>query len=154
MITIERTTDADYIKSVITNTSVYRDMVDDTAPLHPEIYHAPTAESLGGIFLKVICNGIDSGFFWLKPDGEGYEVHTALLPNCRGRNALLAGTKGILWTWLNTKARFLGSYVWSDAPHVAWFCKQMGFIAQSTKLWHNTRGHKPVYRTYFKLQHN
>jgi hypothetical protein len=150
VITIEPTTDEDYIKSVFLNPKIYAKISDDSCSDQSKLdFHA--AMSIPGFFLKALVDGVEAGCFWLVDKGESCEVHTALLDNCRGRTAINLAKEGIRWVFSHTEKKSITSYAWSDSPSVAWFCRAVGMTQQNTEKWPATRGGKSVNITYFKI---
>ncbi len=125
-ITIEKTTDEAYIKSVFLNPTIYSEMKDDSCPDNPEAVGAAFIRTIPGFFLKVIVGGVPAGAFWLIWKGETVEAHTALLQNCRGRCAINATKAAIRWVFENTGAKAITSYAWSDSPLASWLCRAVG----------------------------
>lgn len=153
MITIEKTTDDDYIKSVLFDPQISQSMRDDSVP-DPEKLRHVNILAIPSIFLKVLYNGVAAGLFWMIPKGDTFECHTALLPNCRGRCAIRAAIAAKDWIFNYTTAREITSYAWSDSPEVAWFCRAIGMRKLHTAPWPNTRNGKPVDITYYAIGRN
>lgn len=151
MITVDPTTDENYIKSVFLNPSIYASMKDDSCPSDPAVLWKWNAVSSGSIFLKVLIDSIPAGVFWLVWKGKALEAHTALLENCRGRTAIDATKKALEWVFKNTKAKAVTSYAWSDSPVVSWFCRAVGMTKTHSKPWPSKRDGKPVKIHYFKI---
>jgi hypothetical protein len=150
-ITVEKTTDESYIKSVFLNPAIYADMKDDSCPDEPEVLGHANIMSIPGFFIKALVGGVPAGAWWLIWKGDEVEAHTALLDNCRGRDAIRATKAAIEWVWANTKAAAITSYAWSDAPAVNWFCRAVGMAPTTTAPWPSTRCGHAVTITYFKI---
>lgn len=150
-ITVERTTDEAYIKSVFLNPTIYDAMRDDSCPVEPSALQQTAIMSVPGFFLRALIGGRPVGCWWLIWKGESVEAHTALLPECRGRDAVEATRKAIAWVFANTPARTITSYAWSDAPAVKWFCRAVGMHSTETRKWHATRHGKPVDISYYEI---
>lgn len=150
MLTIEPTTDSSYIQSVFTNLTIYSAMKDDACPACPD-FAFPALATLGGVFLKVMKDGADAGVFWFRPSGKNMEAHTALLQNCRGRDAIQAARMAVEWIFRNTDTSRITSYAWSDAPAVSWFCRKVGLTHTHVEPWRNTRNGQPVNMAYFQI---
>lgn len=151
MITIEPTTDESYIKSVFLNPEIYASMKDDSSPSDPAALMDRDVMGVPGFFLRVLKDGVACGVFWLVDKGGPVEAHTALLPSCRGRDAITATKAAIRWVFDNTKATAIRSYAWSDAPAVAWFCRAVGLHAERIEPWPSTRNGKTVQIQWFNL---
>lgn len=151
-ITVEPTTDEQYIKSVFLNPAIYRQMSDDSCPSDPSSLQATNIMAIPGFFLRALVDGVPAGVWWLIwKDGDKVEAHTALTDICRGRAAIDATRKAIQWVFDNTEASAITSYAWSDSPAVAWFCRAVGMGRRDTKPWPNTRSGKPVDITYYSV---
>ena len=102
MITIERTTDIEYIKGCVT---------------HPKIWEHSSDDGSGKA--EDYCPSIAEGVYWLMPCEDGqrlgvfllyphnficYEVHTCLIPEAWGRSVECTLT-GIAWMFSNTPCR-------------------------------------------------
>lgn len=56
-------------------------------------------------YLLEVQNGQDVGVWCFEPDAEhGYLMHTAMTPECRGRDAVKSGLSAIRWLYENTDA--------------------------------------------------
>lgn len=150
-ITVEQTTDEPYIKSVFLNPAIYGSMKDDSCPESPMILQGVDIKAVPGFFLKACVDGVPAGAWWFVWKGENVEAHTALLENCRGRDAIRAGRMAIAWVWQHTGAKAIQSYAWSDAPAVHWFCRAVGLKAGDTAPWPNTRNGATVDITHFSI---
>lgn len=150
-ITVEPTQDELYIKSVFLNPTIYADMKDDSCPSEPTMLGGVDLKAIPGFFLRVLMGNKAVGCFWLIWKGENVEAHTALLPACRGRNAIRATRQAIAWVFEHTGAKAITSYAWSDSPAVAWFCRAVGMVETHSEPWPSTRGGKSVDISYFKI---
>ena len=151
MIYIKLTTDKVYIESIFMNPDITNQMRDDASKDLTGEHIMLGLEKLGGFFLKVIKDGTDAGLFWLRPLHDGFEAHTALLPSCRGKDAVKATRMAIAWVFEHTEIPYISSYAFSDSPSVSWFCRAVGMEPVKTEPWSSTRNGKPVDITYFKI---
>lgn len=149
VVTVEPTQDLEYVESVFLSPAIYRQMSDDSCP--PAESLAGAFGLLGGMFMKCLVNGVPCGAFWLRDKGDDMEVHTALLENCRGRNAIRAAKSLTDWVFGNTDHQRIVSYSWSDSPAVAWFCRACGMTPTTTENWPSTRNGMPVEVTHFQI---
>ncbi len=150
MITVEPTTDTDYMQEVISNPKVYQDTKDDSLPPSPAFVDFQGLMEAGVVFLKAIRDGISAGIFMFVPKGRGvYEAHTILLPNCRGSAAIKAARAAVSWMFGRTICREVRSYSFSDTPAVQWFAKAVGLHEISRQPHPSTRGGKPVEMIYY-----
>lgn len=151
MIEIKLTTDMELVKSIFLHPTILERMSDDSVPKDISGVFMDGLRKVGGFYLKVIMDGAVCGLFWLRPTQEGLEAHTALLPSCRGKDAVKAARMAIKWVFDHTETPLISSYAWSDSPAVAWFCRAVGMSPFRTEPWPNTRNGKPVDITYFKI---
>lgn len=152
MISVEPTTDEQYIKSVFLNPTIYAQMKDDASPSDPAVLAGADIKSIPGFFLRALIDGVPAGVWWLIWKGDAVEAHTALLPECRGARAIKATKMAIQWVFDNTNASAITSYAWSDSPAVAWFCRAVGMTKTETKPWPATRNGVPVDISYYAIQ--
>lgn len=151
VITVDKTTDESYIKSVLLNPTIYAEMKDDSCPQEPTILCDLDIKAIPGFFLRAMVDGVPSGVLWMIWKENKVEAHTALLPSCRGRSAIRAAKAAIQWVFENTKADAITSYAWSDSPSVAWFCRAVGMKPYRTEVWPNTRNGHAVDITYYNI---
>lgn len=150
-ISVEPTTDYQYIESVFLNPTIYDQMRDDSCPADPASLRGTDITRIPGFFLRALVGNIPCGVWWLIWHGDKVEAHTALTEQCRGRAAIEATKKAIAWVFANTEAEAITSYAWSDSPAVAWFCRAVGMSKNETKAWPSTRNGKPVSITYYSV---
>lgn len=103
MITLERTTDLEAIRAIMTSETIYPQITDDFSP-GPEEFRPPESPLIWYVLAK---DGEEIlGLFMFVPrNGVCFEVHNYLLPNSWGERAKEAG-KGVLeWIWKNTECR-------------------------------------------------
>lgn len=150
MITIDRSYDVGLIDSIIRNPSIYASMTDDSSPSDPL-----SVTVLGvidrAIFLMVRMDEIIAGCFMLETDDKSFMAHTALLPVCRGRNAIRAGRAMLHWVFANTECQEVSSYSFSDSPHVSWFAKAVGLHEIGVEDYPKSRKGIPVSITKFSI---
>jgi hypothetical protein len=150
-ITVDQTTDESYIKSVFLNPAIYQSMKDDSCPESPAMLADRDIKSIPGFFLRALVDGVPAGVWWLIWKDDKLEAHTALLGNCRGRDAIRATRLAIEWVWKNTGANAITSYAWSDAPAVSWFCRAVGMLPTESRPWNATRNGLSVDILYFSI---
>lgn len=151
-ITVEPTTDEQYIKSVFLNPAIYDQMRDDSCPSDSSSLRDTNIMDIPGFFLRAMLDGIPCGVWWLIWKDDKVEAHTALTDKCRGRLAIEATKQAIEWVFSHTEAQAITSYAWSDSPAVAWFCRAVGMSKDNTKAWPNTRSGKPVSVSYYSVK--
>lgn len=151
LISVEKTDDMDYVSLILCDSSMRKSMIDDSC--QSDVSKIVDAiKKMPGFFLSASVNNHKAGIWWLRwiSDSE-VEAHTALLPACRGRSAIIATKEAISWVFENTQATKISSYAFSDSPKVDWFCRAVGMSQSETKDWPNTRDGKPVKITYFTI---
>jgi hypothetical protein len=95
---IERTYDYDLAKAILAHPSVYAWMVSDGAPAPQDVQI-----DVSGFTYYLLVKTDDGellGMFIVVPyrnTSVTWEVHTCLLPCCRGANAVLAYHAGVQW---------------------------------------------------------
>ena len=140
MITIHPTDNMDFVSDVISNENIYEGMCDDSCPKNPLELNFSALSGNGNVFLEVDVNGKPGGlFFFMKKENNVYEVHTALLPNCRGKNAVDAGRMSAEWAFNNLPCNEIISYSLSDSPQVLIFAKIIGMEEVSRSMNAHTR---------------
>ncbi len=78
--------------------------------------------------LLVSLAGKPAGCFVLDSRGDGlFEVHTMLLPSCRGADALAAGKQAIQSAFQLPGVEKLVSYCPAHLPEVYWYARMCGF---------------------------
>lgn len=157
MITVEQTTDIAYLDQVMHDPRISAAMTDDNYPDPTKFSIAPAMEKYPSLFLKVLVDGTPAGWFWFRDDPSSpftLEVHTALLPNCRGRAALQAGQNAMDWVFGHTPCQLLTTFAWTDDPAPAWFADHMGFDRVGQEPYPCTRRGKPVDIIHFSFPRN
>ena len=101
VIQFELTQDAALIKRIITDPEVYPMVSDDGSPA-PEDFQPVIAPNV--LYVLVRIEGTIAGLWILLPSNSFcYEIHTVLLPWCRGRRAFEAAKQLGPWLWENTR---------------------------------------------------
>ncbi len=100
MMRISETLDADAIKRIVTDPAVYPMVTEDDSPSIEE-YEPPMADCV--TYLLVEDDGMQGVFALIKKSSAVVELHTCLLPCCRGKRALEAVKLMIDHVWANTK---------------------------------------------------
>jgi hypothetical protein len=115
-IAVERTQDAAYVDEVTKTLEVWIDVIDDTTPPREQFTLAPLVANEAHVFLRVEHEGAPAGYVAFYRMGYGgYEMHTVLLPNCRGAAALRAGWTAVAWLFEHTEAKGIRTYVFEHA---------------------------------------
>lgn len=112
---IERTTDADLVRSVVTHPEIYPFISDDHSPA-VEDYAPPVADGI--YWLACYSGNALAGLFMAHPwNGITYEIHTCILPAFRGVRAREATAAVLAWIFSNTNCLKLVTHVpvWNEA---------------------------------------
>ncbi len=97
---IERTRDEQLIRQIATADGVWEHVHDDQYGNKAD--YTPLMDERV-IYLLASEGTLVMGMFMLMPqNGITAEVHTCMLPHCRGRDALEAAWLATEWTWANT----------------------------------------------------
>lgn len=97
---IERTTDSQLIRSVITHQAIYPYISDDGST-SPEDYEPVIDDSL--YWLAVLDGQQTAGLFLVHPwNCATVEIHTCVLPAWRGAKARVAAALVLTWIFTNT----------------------------------------------------
>lgn len=102
---IERTTDAEFVRRVLTDPAVWP-LVSDDYSGSPEEYD-PTAAVTNPLsyYLVPLRNGERIGFFSFHPaNGITYEMHSAIIPAHQG-HSIWSCRSAIFWMFEHTRAR-------------------------------------------------
>ena len=100
MITVERTLDYELVRRIVTHPKIYCHIADDGSPAAADWR---PIESDAVVYLLVLSDEQPAGVFTLVPQNRVcYEVHTCLLPDIWGPDALIASGKAMRWMFANT----------------------------------------------------
>jgi hypothetical protein len=135
-ITVEPCVDTKYIDDVFAHPDVKSKIGCDR---HPEMPSALLVMSVpGAVFLKISANGVPAGGALLWEVNGRAEVHTALFPNLRGRDAVKAGRQALDWVRANKPWTVLHSSTFTNRPEVIWFALHCGFTRGATEPFFDT----------------
>ena len=151
-IRIEQTRDLKLVDQIVNDPKVYAGIADDKTPKRGELTMANIVQDPRNIILAVHGDEKLVGCFILLARGVGvYEVHTCLLPACRGRDALTAARRGMDYMFMRTDAGMLCSYSWSSAPAAGLFARLAGMVEDWKKPAATTVKKKPVDVTRYSI---
>jgi RimJ/RimL family protein N-acetyltransferase len=133
MYTFEWTQDRERVRTVMTHPAIYDGIRDDSAP-RAELFKP----DLGGRFLYLSVRDDDDllGLFVFEPRNEVcWEVHTCLLPHCRGVRALAVYRAGMEWVRRETTCRKILGNIQPENRGALWVAKRAGLneIGVNTK---------------------
>lgn len=146
---IERSTDSDYLESLIA--VLHAGLTSDQYPadygIGTRLLHAD-----GSIFLVASINGARcGGFFLVREDGR-LMVHTMLVPPARGAIAVRLGRLGLEWLWANTEANALYGHCFNDRKDVVLFARACGVHPCCEYEDGSTVNGKPVANILLKIE--
>jgi len=112
MIHIERSTDYDLVRAILTQPSIYPQIADDLSPAAAD-YRPLESDA---IWYAVVWDDNELLGLWMLVPQNGicWEIHTALLPHARGPRAYKAAALMQQWVWRNTPCRRLITNVPAD----------------------------------------
>jgi len=123
MITLERTSDLELVKKIVTDARIWQQMSDDFAPAREE--YNPPAD--GAVYVLALEDGEPKGCWILVPRSAiRLEIHTCLLPSLRGRKALEAALLMAEWIWQNTACESLVTEIPETNKAALWFARRSG----------------------------
>ena len=100
MVTIERTSDIDTIKSIVCHDDIYPFISDDYSPLATD-YEPIIDDSIYWLLIK--NSGVLCGLFMIhQSNGITCELHTCVLPEHRGSKTILYTKNLFDWVFSNT----------------------------------------------------
>jgi RimJ/RimL family protein N-acetyltransferase len=109
MVTIERTSDIDMIKSIVSHNDIYPFISDDYSPLATD-YEPIIDDSIYWLLIK--NSGVLCGLFMIhQSNGITCELHTCVLPECRGSKTTLYTKKLFDWIFENTQFKKVITHV-------------------------------------------
>lgn len=130
--TVSENRDLDAITAVMRDPDVYAGCANEKTPPVDEISSAAMLRDFNSIALRAEDGSGLGGYFICVAKGYGiYEVHTMLLPACRGARAVAAGRAGCDWMFTQTDCEKLTSF--SRAKHVTAFARMVGFGIDFTR---------------------
>lgn len=130
MIRLATKEDRDLVNSIFNDPAVIEHICDDASSGNRPFDFGPlmgTPESAGPFFLT---NGSTAVCFLMPMNGTTLDLHSAILPSSRGKQAIQIGHEVIRWIWENT--RYIKLLTWipaSNVPAYA-FARKCGFAVE------------------------
>lgn len=133
---------------------------------HPSIYPFIRDDSINGFVdcavlddsnsrrLRLLVDGREAGFALLMRRDDGYELHSGMLPEFRGRTAIAAGRAVIDWVTKQNLCDRLTTWAWANARHVLMVTRVLGFKEEARDDWPNPVNGQHVQRVLFSLSIN
>jgi hypothetical protein len=141
--------DVDLLDGIIRNSAVYPFVSDDACPAPDDFTCRSLVEDEKNIFVLVYDDFAPVGCFAFL----GNELHTCMLLECRGRNAVDAGNQAIAYFFEKTGAVEVTSFAFEEMPQTLWYAKALGFQRDGEPFKHTqTRGGLPLTRINFKKE--
>lgn len=152
LISLQPSNDNEFFNRVVNHPEISPFVRDDSVV--GDIDCSPLNDS-NSVRFKILADGVDAGFFILirKLAGE-YELHSGLLPQYRGCNAVSAGRAIIAWARDSGICSRLTTWAWEHARHVLLITRRIGFQEQSREDWPNTVHGQRVRRVLFSINFN
>lgn len=122
---IEQTTDAQWIKSVVTHKAIWPHVSDDAATA--ESYQPPL---IGVMWLEALDDA-SLGLYLVHPHNcVTYEIHTCLLPNAWGDKAKQAAKLVLDWIFANTPCQKVITHVPETNTLALRYAKRAGMVVE------------------------
>lgn len=132
MIRLATQDDRDLVNSIFNGPTVIEHICDDASSGDRPYDFGPlmgTPESKGSFFLT---NGETAVCFLMPMNGTTLDLHSAILPEARGKQAIQIGKDVIQWIWENTRYIKLASWIpVANVPAYA-FARKCGFVVEGT----------------------
>lgn len=148
---IEQSHDMAFMTRMVNHPSIYPFIRDDSITGHVDCCVLNDSNSRS---LRVMVDGQEAGFALLMRQGDGYELHSGLLPGFRGRIAIEAGKAVIDWVTKHNLCDRLTTWAWANARHVLLVTRILGFKEESRDDWPNPVNGQRVQRILFSLSIN
>lgn len=127
MITFERTTDDDLIKSIRTHPKIWPAFADDFTAAPEASYSALDTTQIGHLLVKY--DGVLAGMFIFIPHNRiCWEIHTCLLPDFWGRKAFEIASALAAWVWKETSCMKVFTVVPAYNRTALAFSRRAGFV--------------------------
>lgn len=143
--------DKTYVEWLMFHDEIYPFISDDKSKDIPREDIIKAINSPVFEVIRVFDGATPCGAFVLEVSGDEAEMHTLLLPNCRGAKAIEAGKKMIEYMFQKRGIRRVFGFCFSDCKAAIWFTKKIGLKFESEVPHHNTRGGKSVNRVNFSI---
>lgn len=151
-IEIVPTRDWEWMDTVMRNPEMYARTSHDGTPAADQLSMKVVVEDPRNAFLQVLRNGEPGGFFMLLNKAPGiYEVHTNLLPECRGLDGVKAGCLGRDFMFIHTDCRRLTSLCPEWIPESVKYAEACRFHQDFTREAYWTREAKPQGVTFVSI---
>lgn len=135
MLHLKQTFSRKIISDVVSDESVYPWITDDNSPEDPEYFVDSLLANQDNLFIKVVDNDNQVGglFVARKVSNFSYEIHTNLLPHCRGELAIEAGQKVLEWLFTKTDCMRVVSVIPDNNPAAKHLAESCGMELQYSR---------------------
>lgn len=104
------------------------------------------------LLLELWADGREAGFAILLRRGETiFEMHSGLLPEYRGRRAILIGKQIVSWVSVTKLVTKLTTFVWDSAKNVLFVTRAIGFKEDCRGPWPHTVNGRHVQQVSFSI---
>lgn len=149
MLTVTQSRDFSALNRLINHPDIAPHVRDDSSAEEIDISPLNNHEN---IFLLLRDGETHAGFVFMLHRGYGvYEQHSGLLKPYRGHNALRAGRDVLRWMFINTDCGTVSTWAWSNAKHVLFMARTLGFTEEARTRWPTTVNGQSVDRTTFSV---
>ena len=145
---LQRSHDLDYLNRMVNHPSIFPFIKDDTVTENVDLSALDTNSNF---LLKALADGKEAGFFVLLATDNGIELHSALLPEFRGKTAIDFGNLVISWTAKHTNYDKLTTWAWDFARNVIWAIKKVGVKEESRVDYPNTVNGKNALKINYSI---
>ena len=141
-ISVEENTDWQFFKRVAFSEDIDRARNDEMLKLPPSALKSALRRgflSRETVNFLVRKNGEPCGYFCCLKMSQGvYEVHTMMLNQCRGRDAITAGRMAVALMFEKPDVRVIGSYCPANIPEAHIFARMVGMkeVGIHPNLWY------------------
>jgi RimJ/RimL family protein N-acetyltransferase len=152
-LSVNPTRDLAWIDGVLRDPAVFPTIADDSCPDPQALSAAALLDNPASVFLRVEQDGAAVGFFAFLPteNPHEYELHTNLLPVCRGARALAAFRLAADYLFAHTDAREIVSFAFSNNPAAALMMRLAHFVARGEEPHRATVGGQQVDCRWYAL---
>ncbi|MDH3981272.1 MAG: GNAT family N-acetyltransferase [Kiritimatiellaceae bacterium] len=126
---IERSFDYDLIERIMAHPAIYPDITDDGSP-EPEDFNAASGENIYYLIVRRDDNEAVGLFFVHPHNAILYEIHTCLLPTCRGECADKAAQLVLDWIFEHITCEKLITHVPAFNKPAYSYAKRAGLVKE------------------------
>lgn len=124
MIKFERTTDLEFVRTVMTHPKIWDGISDDGSP--PPDQFSPADSPAIHYVVAHDETGLIGVWAFYPQNSVCFDVHTMMMPRARGRRAVDAAQSVAAWMFEQTACKKITTTVPSCNPQALWFAKKAG----------------------------